>query len=57
VTHELQSHILQALRENQIEIPFPQQQVYLRGVAAEPRPGLDQDQRSTGTEANPSSAA
>ena len=56
VTHELQSHILQALRENRIEIPFPQQHVYLRGVAAEQRPGLDQDQPSTGTGANPSSA-
>ena len=34
VTHELHHHILQALRANRIEIPFPQREVYLRSATA-----------------------
>jgi potassium efflux system protein len=40
VTHELHGHILQALGENRIEMPFPQRDVHLRSVAAELQPGL-----------------
>lgn len=35
LTHELHNLIWQALRANQIEIPFPQREVHLRGGAAE----------------------
>jgi potassium efflux system protein len=43
LTHELHNLILQALRANQIEIPFPQREVHLRGVPAGPRNLLDKD--------------
>jgi len=39
VTHELHNLILQALRANQVEIPFPQWDVHLRDGAVEPRNG------------------
>ena len=35
VVHELHNLILRALRENQIEIPFPQRDVHVRGLSAE----------------------
>ena len=35
VIHELHNHILQALRENRIEIPFPQREVHWRGLPAD----------------------
>lgn len=43
VTHELHGLILQALRANQIEIPFPQRDVHWRGLPAGPRNLLDKD--------------
>ena len=43
LTHELHNLILRALRANQIEIPFPQRDVHLRGVAAVQRNPLDKD--------------
>ena len=43
VTHELHNLILRALRENNIEIPFPQQDVHLRGAALERWNTLDKD--------------
>jgi small-conductance mechanosensitive channel len=42
VTHDLHNGILRALRAHRIEMPFPQREVRLRGVSAEPRDPLDQ---------------
>ena len=39
LTHELHYHIFQALRANQIEIPFPQRDVHLRTAPADLRTG------------------
>jgi potassium efflux system protein len=47
VSHDLHNHILQALRENRIEIPFPQREVHFRGGAAEPRNLLNKDSDSS----------
>jgi len=33
LTHDLHNQILQTLRENRIEIPFPQREVHVRSVA------------------------
>lgn len=43
VTHDLHNGILRALRENDIEIPFPQRDVHWRSAPAEPRNPLDKD--------------
>jgi potassium efflux system protein len=46
LTHELHGRILQALRENRIEIPFPRRDVHLRGESVEqPSHRLGPDQR------------
>ena len=43
LTHELHNRILEALRANRIEMPFPQRDVHLRGAPVEARdlPGKD----------------
>ncbi len=46
VTHDLHNGILRALRENGIEIPFPQREVHWRGPSAEPRNPPDKDAHS-----------
>lgn len=52
VTHDLHNHILQALRENGIEIPFPQQDVHVRDVpeglyGTRPSPGASEARGAT----------
>jgi potassium efflux system protein len=47
VTHELHNLILRALRDNGIEIPFPQWGVHLRGAPADRRNLLDKDSDSS----------
>ena len=43
LTHDLHHLILQALRANRIEIPFPQREVHLRGVAPPPPPPVSRE--------------
>ncbi|MFZ1639918.1 MAG: mechanosensitive ion channel domain-containing protein [Candidatus Contendobacter sp.] len=43
VTHELHHHILQALRANDIQIPFPQRDMHLRGVPEQAQGLLGKD--------------